>query len=316
MQIFLQKNVTKNNKLLHNNKKKTIFAPNILRRTLSKSTISSGIKLKNHTIMKRIEFIAPVAAMRGNLSGNQTLVYPSKDNRAFDAPKDKRNYARNYTPRFIGAKRASDGHTYFSTKTKSATSTGNNSMLAMAAMGAANAYYSALLKDLPKRNRLEQLYATYPAGTFKSLREFVYTRGLYWTIRDKQLEFVINGAPGSTVQPLALENPFNGDATTDGIPANYPADILLKFWPQLGYLQDGGEPIIFTIDGLTGVCFDEESFDDIITSASNILGLTIANGKVKLGEKWVVTLDGYAVKDTDQVLANSNTFTTTTTEPA
>ena len=55
--------------------------------------------------MKRIEFISPVEAMRGNLSRTkQTLLYAENDNPAWDAPVDKRSYARNYQPIFVGAK--------------------------------------------------------------------------------------------------------------------------------------------------------------------------------------------------------------------
>lgn len=255
--------------------------------------------------MKRIEFIAPVAAMRGNLSGRQTLLYAENDNKAFNAPQDKRNYARNYSPRFIGAKRAKDGHTYFATKTKSATTTSVNSMTAMAAMGAAAAYYACLIKDLPKRNRLEQIYATYSAGTFKSLREFVYTRGLYWMFKDKQLQFTINPAPGSELQPLSLENPFNGDALSTGVPANYPAAILIKFWKWLGFLQDGGEPVQFLIGGNQALAFLNDQWVSIIGSAYNVLGLTQTGdgdtpGYMKLGNKYLTYENGsYVLADED-----------------
>lgn len=36
--------------------------------------------------MKRIEFIAPVEAMRGNLSGKQDLLYVENDNKAYEGP--------------------------------------------------------------------------------------------------------------------------------------------------------------------------------------------------------------------------------------
>lgn len=266
--------------------------------------------------MKRIEFIAPVAAMRGNLSGRQTLVYAENDNKAFDAPQDKRNYARNYSPRFIGAKRAKDGHTYFATKTKSATTTSVNTMTAMAAMGAAAAYYACLIKDLPKRNRLEQIYATFPAGTFKSLREFVYTRGLYWMFKDKQLQFTINPAAGSELQPLSLENPFNGDATASGVPANYPAAILVKFWRWLGFLQDGGEPTMGTINGQTYIGFQQLTWEELIeNNVLNILGLS---SKEQSGETYV-TLNGLYVYSAEGAgesiagLANGRNFTLSNT---
>ena len=54
--------------------------------------------------MKRIEFIAPVESMRGNLSGNQSLEYALNNNPAYDAP-DGVQYARNYQPRLAPIKR-------------------------------------------------------------------------------------------------------------------------------------------------------------------------------------------------------------------
>lgn len=84
--------------------------------------------------MKRIEFIAPVEALRGNMSGSQTLVYAENDNPAYEAP-DGRQYARNYKPRYIGFRRAKDGAVYFGVKRKSATKIDAASRITMAAMG-------------------------------------------------------------------------------------------------------------------------------------------------------------------------------------
>lgn len=84
--------------------------------------------------MKRIEFIAPVEALRGNMSGSQTLVYAENDNPAYEAP-DGRQYARNYKPRYIGFRRAKDGAVYFGVKRKSATKINKAAKITMAALG-------------------------------------------------------------------------------------------------------------------------------------------------------------------------------------
>lgn len=84
--------------------------------------------------MKRIEFIAPVEAIRGNMSGKQTLLYAENNNPAFDAP-DGVQYARNYKPRYIGHRRAKDGLVYFSVKRKAATKIDATSKITMAALG-------------------------------------------------------------------------------------------------------------------------------------------------------------------------------------
>lgn len=94
--------------------------------------------------MKRIEFIAPVESMRGNLSGNQSLMYAVNDNPAYEAP-DGVQYARNYQPRFIGAKRGSDGLKYFAVRTKTATNLKATTRRAMAVVGVTAAIRSALM---------------------------------------------------------------------------------------------------------------------------------------------------------------------------
>lgn len=94
--------------------------------------------------MKRIEFIAPVESMRGNLSGSQSLEYADNNNHAYDAPNGVQ-YARNYQPRFIGAKRGSDNLKYFAVRTKTATNLKASTRRAMAVVGVTAAIRSALM---------------------------------------------------------------------------------------------------------------------------------------------------------------------------
>lgn len=101
--------------------------------------------------MKRIEFIAPVEALRGNMSGKQTLVYAQNDNPAYDAP-EGRQYARNYKPRYIGYRRAKDGAVYFGVKRKSATMVDAASKITMAALGT--------IQDLKKTFKNEDIQIT------------------------------------------------------------------------------------------------------------------------------------------------------------
>ena len=101
--------------------------------------------------MKGIEFIAPVEALRGNMSGKQTLVYAQNDNPAFDAPQG-RQYARNYKPRYIGYRRAKDGKVYFGVKRRSATKVDAASKITMAALGT--------IQDLKKTFKDESIQIT------------------------------------------------------------------------------------------------------------------------------------------------------------
>lgn len=127
---------------------------------------------------KRIEFIAPVESMRGNLSGTQDLVYAANDNKAFESPAGQTNYAKNYRPSYIGARRASDGLKFFGVKTKTATKTSPAALRAMALMGATGMLF-ALYKEANVRGndkRWAQVVYNYENAfkkKYKSLREYV-----------------------------------------------------------------------------------------------------------------------------------------------
>lgn len=95
--------------------------------------------------MRKIEFIAPVEAMRGNMSGSQVLRYAENMNPAWDAPEGLQT-AKNYTPRYIGARRAKDGAVYFSVKRKASVMVNEESKRRQAALGCVAATV-AWLKD-------------------------------------------------------------------------------------------------------------------------------------------------------------------------
>lgn len=122
--------------------------------------------------MKRIEFIAPVEALRGNMSGSQKLVYAENDNPAYDAP-DGRQYARNYKPRYIGFRRAKDGAVYFGVKKKSATKINKVSKVTMAALGS--------IQDLKNTFKNEQITTTVGpvTGTYWSFILLAYQTAVY-----------------------------------------------------------------------------------------------------------------------------------------
>lgn len=109
--------------------------------------------------MKRIEFIAPVEAMRGNLSGKQKLQYPTDNQGAYEGPAGSLNYARNYSPRFVGAKRAADGRKYFSVRTKSANHLTAKSKMAMALLGGSGAIYAVMVKAQTIKATMDQIYS-------------------------------------------------------------------------------------------------------------------------------------------------------------
>lgn len=257
--------------------------------------------------MKRIEFIAPVEAIRGNLSGKQKLVYAENDNPAYEAPIG-RQYARNYRPSFIGAKRASDGLKYFSVKTKSATGLTLSSKKAMAVLGGAGALIAAILRD-PSRKTALQIQLEYniqhglvAAGT--SLRKWMSDK-VQSALRFKQSEIDFKAGTGTT--EVKVNNPWveGGTGTNVGVgDAN-----LVKFWDMLA-----SNSIKFKVEGMTGVGHAGTGFTDIISSTYNVLGLEKdANNYVMLNGMYL--RDGAAYVNSSDSVVDGKTYLLTEVVP-
>lgn len=237
--------------------------------------------------MKRIEFIAPVEAMRGNLSGEQKLKYARNDNPAWDAPVGQVNYARNYQPRFIGAKKTANGMTYFTTKTKSANNNSAAARLAMAAMGAACAYYNAYRAALQTGDEgallLQSCCNKYKAGR----TERAYLMPIFVSMFKNKTATKRVGIPGITV--CYVENPFISSA--DGnVRFVLSVTIQEKFWTTLA-----DDPIQFDVQGLIGIAHNGDTWDQLINSDYNVLGFSKTSGqtpyRVKLGDMWLQYAD-------------------------
>lgn len=155
--------------------------------------------------MKRIEFIAPVESMRGNLSGGQSLEYADNNNPAYEAPNGVQ-YARNYQPRFIGAKRGADGLKYFAVRTKSATNLKASTRRSMAIVAVTAAIRSALMSahaaDYAKmKQAFEYLKETgkLPEGqnTFKkwfdaNIKQMLVYKRATWSFTYASVSFTLN----------------------------------------------------------------------------------------------------------------------------
>lgn len=253
--------------------------------------------------MKRIEFIAPVEAIRGNLSGKQELVYAENDNPAYDAPIG-RQYARNYRPSFIGAKRASDGLKYFSVKTKSATGLTLSSKKAMAVLGGAGALIAAILRD-PSRKTALQLQLEYniqhglvAAGT--SLRKWMSEK-VQSALRVKAA--IIDFKAGAGTTEVKVNNPWvkGGDGTSIGV-----GDIVLtKFWDMLA-----DQPIEYKLSGFSqkGVAHEGDSFANAYLFGDyNVLGLRQADAVVGGQSKTVICLPFEGTVTEVQALSKNGT---------
>ena len=178
--------------------------------------------------MKRIEFLAPVEAMRGNLSGAQTLSYDG-GKRAWDSVGDSVN-AENYDNRYIGAKRLANGKKFFSLKTKSQTSLGSTSRVAMAAFGGACSLASAASKNLTIVSDLQIIYeAKRQSGAIPAhmgFKNFIQTE-VYPMLKTKVNAVTITEGAVS----VSINNPWVSGGS--GTAVAVPAAILAKFNSQL-----------------------------------------------------------------------------------
>lgn len=258
--------------------------------------------------MKKIEFIAPVEAMRGKLSGNQTLLYAENDNPAFESPKGQRNYARNYRPSFIGAKVSSTGKVYFSVKTKSAVHMTNKAIQAMALQGATGAIVGALLAAKTAQPYLTA-NAAYMLARLKNQR-LTFRKYVSDKVRAAVAAKAANINWTELTVSVSFKNPWYDGTMTSG--AEVSNDVLAKFWSQLA--PDG---IQFKVDGQIGIANTGNTFADVIDDPINILGLTAAEtGEqilVKQGDRWLI-LNGIYVTVGSVIVADTN-FDLTATAP-
>lgn len=216
--------------------------------------------------MKRIEFIAPVEAMRGNLSGAQKLEYPTNNNAAYEGPVGSKNYARNYAARFVGAKIASSGKKYFTVRTKSANHLTAKSKKAMALLGGSGAIYAALLKESTLKAQAEAVYIkAQELGDVRSFRKFM-TDYIRTALIEHKAAISLNIAGTS----VSIDNPWGKFSGSLNITISNA--ILIKFWTEL--VSNG---VLFTVNGMKGVAHANDEFENIIEGNYNVLQLTKRN---------------------------------------
>ena len=259
---------------------------------------------------KIIEFIAPVEAIRGNMSGRQDLRYAENDNKAFESPAGRTNYARNYTPRFIGAKIASTGKKYFSLKTKTATKINARTLNTMALLGGAGAIYASMLrrKDLQPYTQMDRLYRynVDQLGYTGTFRRFVMD-----FLRDGLAAKVENFTAQAASISVSFKNPWYDGSMTDG--ATVSQAILIKFWMQLA-----PNAIEFTVERSKGIAKSTMGWGQLATNTEiNILGISTSqtNGKVMQGDLYLLDAEGNYVSGAAQIPANA-AYTLTEVEPA
>lgn len=238
--------------------------------------------------MRRITFISPIASVQGNMSGKQNLVYPLHDNKAFEGPNGSVNYARNYRPSFIGARRKSDGACSFQVKRRTANHLTPKAKNAMANLGGVGAIYSALV-----RNKSAQLYidaqlcyaAAVADGYVGSFRKFMYS---YIKPALDAKKSTIDIEIGKVW--VSIDNPWRNKLFSLMVGQN----SLIKFWLILGDSKNKQ----LTIAGVSTplLFYDGDTWADVIERNYNVLGLTIYLTRVMYGELDVKDED---MKDVD-----------------
>lgn len=218
--------------------------------------------------MKRIEFIAPVESMRGNLSGGQSLEYADNNNPAYEAPNGVQ-YARNYQPRFIGAKRGADGLKYFAVRTKSATNLKASTRRPMAIVGVTAAIRSALMQahaaDYAKMQQAFDYLKTnelLPEGqnTFKkwfdaNVKAMLLYKRTTWAFTQASISFT-------------LHNPYDIVSAESLV---IKQSIWVKFAPFFIIPTTSGNVVLtFAIDAKTFIATGPEGidWDDLVAGAS------------------------------------------------
>lgn len=243
---------------------------------------------------KRIEFLAPVESMRGNLSGSQDLVYAENDNRAYEAPADRTNYARNYQTRYIGNKRSSDGLKYFGVKTKSAVTTSANAMLAMAAMGGAAAVYNAMkVAGGQKWQQVQYNYEESFKNYYKSLRQYAMNV-IMQALRAKTTDITFGG-------PTVARYP-NPWRTVDQDELNIGNRILTKFWAELSL--NGTQ---FFVNGQTGVGKSGIAFGAIAEGSPEVPNVLSLATNTVAGTTYVQQSGMYLMYDATTYVIADNT---------
>lgn len=214
--------------------------------------------------MKRIEFIAPVESMRGNLSGSQELDYRENNNPAYEAP-DGDAHALNYQPRFVGAKRSKDGLKYFSVRTKSTTKLNAKTRMTMALLGVLAAVKTAVKNDGTARwANLQSIYAYRmehggdDAGSGISFDKWLS----YWLRRMLQYKqnTVVLTAQGLSV---TIHNPYEDDADAQVISTK----IFVKFFDALNYFTDVHK---FSIDTREFAYDGNKQWDELLDPAETM----------------------------------------------
>lgn len=267
--------------------------------------------------MRGIEFLAPVEAMRGNLSGNQVLDYPTNDNSAWDAPAGRTSYARNYQTRYVGAKRSSTGLKYFSVRTKSAVANTALTRLQQAALGASRVIYEQLAADIANVQVFVEI-AKNSGGRFKTLSGCIcdyIIRGL----KQRGNSFVIGSPMATAANKVVVANPWASAAPPVGAKTvTIPQEMFIKFFPELTNSEGTyGYVYLYGVRAIGGSLFFESLSTTYYGEKLNVWGvtqMTISGTDYAQVDNMFLLKNGEYVTMDDDVTIGA-TYTTTSITP-
>ena len=121
--------------------------------------------------MKRIEYLAPIDYMSGNLSGRQDLNYTTQETRAYDIPVGQSAAANNYSPRLIGRYIAKSNRRFFMVRTRSTVNATTTYRHNLAISGGTFAIFYAIRNNNSIYNVCVQAWEADSAG--KTLRKYI-----------------------------------------------------------------------------------------------------------------------------------------------
>lgn len=266
--------------------------------------------------------------MRGNLSGKQKLVYPTSDNKAWLSP-DGKQFARNYRPRYVGAKRSASGKVYFGVKARSAVNMTANMRRQQAITSVALLYANAITTDAAGFTAAMAIWRDHVAAGYD---KYTTIRGFLNAMLQEGIaakDRVISvGVQGVSETRLTVTNVYNWYSTTTGdVTPTISRVLMAKFFPYIGVSSDDSLPVGFGSINVKGNPFafiDGQNFAYVVNDSDEVVAAfntplsfseeTVgSNDYVKVGRDWLVNKAGAYVKTSD--MPQSDTYYTKSIAP-
>lgn len=288
---------------------------------------------------RRIEFLAPVEAMRGNLSGKQVLKYPTKDNSAWEAPSDKRSYATNYNTRYVGSKVSATGLKHFSVRQRSAIMNSPAQRQAQALLGASKLLTDAVLKNIQWTVTIVRNFTEFwREGNYDAMQPAFISSDRGATLPATIRRYFMRNIRELLLQPQAdlltfvprtgsnmlLSNPWNQSSNASAYTPNLPQAQLVKFWGQLSndviYFYVGRSKSyvgVIRMDSDTSYPLSDLIAGSIRPEIPNVLSLSLEDisdvSYVKFGNFYLLNESGNYVVGSDTVTPDQVFLTTAVT---